>query len=115
MNDTPNHPLRRRRARRDVIVAAACGAFVAAMVGMAYAAVPLYNWFCRTTGFGGTTQVATVAPAGVLDRKVTVRFDANIAPGLPWRFQPEGNSVDVRIREAETRYYTGAHPAAPAI
>src|SRR5262249_27092093 len=105
MNDTPNHPLRRRRARRDVIVAAACGAFVAAMVGMAYAAVPLYNWFCRTTGFGGTTQVASVAPAGVLDRKITVRFDANVAPGLPWRFTPEVNSIDLRIGEVATVYY----------
>ena len=48
------------------------------MVGMAYAAVPLYDWFCRTTGFGGTTQVATAAPGDVLDRKITVRFDANV-------------------------------------
>src|SRR5262249_56885417 len=114
MNDTPNHPLRRRRARRDVIVAAACGAFVAAMVGMAYAAVPLYNWFCRTTGFGGTTQVATVAPAGVLDRKVTVRFDANIAPGLPWRFQPQANPVDVPTRRVKTAYPPATNPPAPA-
>ena len=52
-----------RARRRDVIVAAACGAFVAGMVGMAYASVPLYDWFCRTTGFGGRTQVATGAPA----------------------------------------------------
>src|SRR5499425_3484488 len=83
--------------RRDFAVAAACGAFVAVMVGAAFAAVPFYNWFCRTTGFGGTTQVASSAPAGMLDRKVTVRFDANVAPGLPWRFAPEVNSVDLRI------------------
>ena len=62
------------------MTAAACGVLVAAMVGAAYAAVPLYNWFCRTTGFGGTTQVAAAGPSHVLDRKLKVRFDANVAP-----------------------------------
>ena len=90
---------------RDIAVAAACGVFVAAMVGLAFAAVPLYNWFCRATGFGGTTQVAMVAPAGMLDRKVTVRFDANVGPGLPWRFEPEVNSIELRIGEVATVYY----------
>ena len=104
MTDAPHHPTRKRA--RDIAVAAACGAFVAMMVGMAYAAVPFYNWFCRATGFGGTTQVATVAPAGVLDRKIMVRFDANIGPGLPWRFEPEVNSIDVRIGEVATVYFT---------
>jgi cytochrome c oxidase assembly protein subunit 11 len=103
MNDTSET---RPRRRRDVIVAAACGAFVAVMVGMAYAAVPFYTWFCRTTGFGGTTQVASAAPAGMLDRRITVRFDANVGPGLPWRFAPEVNSVDLRIGEVATVYYT---------
>jgi cytochrome c oxidase assembly protein subunit 11 len=91
--------------RRDLIVAAACGAFVAVMVGAAFAAVPFYNWFCRTTGYGGTPQVASVAPAGMLDRKVTVRFDANVSPGLPWRFTPEVNTIDLRIGEVATIYY----------
>jgi cytochrome c oxidase assembly protein subunit 11 len=103
MNDTrQTRPTR----RRDAIVAAACGAFVAVMVGMAYAAVPFYNWFCRTTGFGGTTQVARAAPAGMLDRQITVRFDANVGQGLPWRFAPEVNSIDLRIGEVATVYYT---------
>ena len=104
MSRAPDHPTPKRA--RDIAVAAACGVFVAMMVGMAYAAVPFYNWFCRTTGFGGTTQVATVAPAGLLDRKLTVRFDANIGAGLPWRFEPEVNSIDVRIGEVATVYFT---------
>jgi cytochrome c oxidase assembly protein subunit 11 len=91
--------------RRDVLVAGACGIFVAAMVGAAYAAVPLYNWFCRTTGFGGTPQVATAAPADVLDRKVRVRFDANVAGGLPWRFEPEQNSIEVKVGQVVTISY----------
>jgi cytochrome c oxidase assembly protein subunit 11 len=65
------------------VVAASCGALVTVMVSMSYVAVPLYNWFCRTTGFNGTTQVATSAPASVLDRKITVRFDSNVGGGLP--------------------------------
>jgi cytochrome c oxidase assembly protein subunit 11 len=91
--------------RRDVLVAGACGLFVAAMVGAAYAAVPLYNWFCRTTGFGGTPQVATAAPADILQRRVKVRFDANVAGGLPWRFEPEQNSIEVKIGEVVTVNY----------
>jgi len=75
------------------------------MVGAAYAAVPLYNWFCRTTGFGGTTQVATTAPSRVLDRKLKVRFDANVAGGLPWRFEPEQNSIEVKVGEVVTVGY----------
>jgi cytochrome c oxidase assembly protein subunit 11 len=94
------------------MVAAACGAFVALMVGAAYAAVPLYSWFCRTTGFGGTTQVATAAPGQVLGRKVTVRFDANVAGGLPWKFAPEQNSIEARLGEVVTVLYTVTNTAA---
>lgn len=90
---------------RDVTVAAACGVLVAAMIGAAFAAVPLYNWFCRTTGFGGTTQVATAAPSQVLDRRVKVRFDANLVGGLPWRFEPQQTSVEVRLGEVVTVGY----------
>ena len=98
--------------RRDIMVAAACGVFVAAMVGAAYAAVPLYNWFCRTTGFAGTTQIASAAPGQVLDRKITVRFDANVLGGLPWRFAPEQNSIEVKVGEVVTVNYTVVNQAA---
>jgi len=109
MNPTPD-PNKARR--RDFMVAAACGAFVAAMVGAAYAAVPLYSWFCRTTGFGGTPVLASGAPVKVLDRKVTVRFDANVASGLPWKFEPEQVSIDVRIGEVVTIYYRAVNNSA---
>ena len=91
--------------RRDVLVAGACGVFVAAMVGAAYAAVPLYNWFCRTTGFGGTPQVATAAPSDILKRKLKVRFAANVSGGLPWRFEPEQSSIEVKVGEVVTVSY----------
>jgi cytochrome c oxidase assembly protein subunit 11 len=90
---------------RDVLIAACCGACVALMVGASYAAVPLYDWFCRATGFNGTTQVATSRPDTMLDRKVIVRFDANIGAGLPWRFEPEVNSIEARIGEVVTVNY----------
>ncbi|MBV9969132.1 MAG: cytochrome c oxidase assembly protein [Xanthobacteraceae bacterium] len=93
-------------ARRDLAIAAGCGVFVAAMVGMSYAAVPLYSWFCRTTGFGGTPIVAKAAPAQTLSRRITVRFDANIGSGLPWRFEPERPSIDVSLGEVATVYYS---------
>jgi cytochrome c oxidase assembly protein subunit 11 len=94
-----------QRSRRDVAVAFACGAFVAMMVGVSFAAVPLYSWFCRTTGFGGTTQVAKAAPVQISGRTITVRFDSNVAPGLPWSFEPERRTVDVRLGEVVTVYY----------
>jgi len=94
-----------RKSTRDLILAFACGGFVAVMVGVSYAAVPLYSWFCRTTGFGGTTQVAKSAPTQTSSRIVTVRFDSNVAPGLPWSFEPERRTIDVRLGEVVTVYY----------
>ena len=104
MSSTPSSPQPARRWR-DAAVAAGCGVFVAAMVGAAYAAVPLYTWFCRVTGFAGTTQVATSAPSEVLDRKITIRFDANVLGGLPWRFAPERIAIDAKIGEVVTVMY----------
>ena len=98
MTETPRHADRKSR-RRDLVVAAACVAFVAFMVGAAYAAVPFYDWFCRTTGFGGTPQIARSGPQQQLGRTVTVRFDANVGPGLPWKFEPERTSVEVKLGE----------------
>jgi cytochrome c oxidase assembly protein subunit 11 len=99
--------------RRDLIVAAACGACVALMIGASYAEVPLYDWFCRATGFNGTTQVATSAPsAAPLARKIAVRFDSNVAGGLPWKFAPEQTEIEVRIGEVVTVFYTVTNQSA---
>jgi cytochrome c oxidase assembly protein subunit 11 len=96
----------RRGLTRDATVAAICGFVVVLMVGAAYAAVPFYNWFCRATGFNGTTQVAIAAPTGApLERKVAVRFDSNVAGGLPWKFEPEQTEIEVRIGEVVTVFY----------
>jgi cytochrome c oxidase assembly protein subunit 11 len=112
VTDATNGKPQKPRIGRDAAVAFACGLFVAFMVGAAYAAVPFYNWFCRVTGFNGTTQVATQLPSGVLDRTIAVRFDANVMGGLPWRFEPEKTEINVRIGEVVTAYYTVTNLAA---
>ena len=103
---------RRNGIDRDIVVASCCGVFVAFMVGAAYAAVPLYDWFCRATGFNGTTQVATSAPAATLERRIAVRFDSNVSGGLPWKFEPEATEINVRIGEVVTAYYTVTNQSA---
>ncbi|QQO24432.1 cytochrome c oxidase assembly protein [Bradyrhizobium diazoefficiens] len=106
-------PAKGRGLGRDVMVASICGGVVALMVGASYAAVPFYNWFCRATGFNGTTQVATAAPAaGPIARKISVRFDSNVAPGLPWKFEPEQNEIEVNIGQVATVFYTVTNQAA---
>src|SRR5208282_3457770 len=91
------------------------GSFVALMVGAAYAAVPFYTWFCKTTGFAGTTQVASQVPDQILGRSLTIRFDSNVTPGLPWKFQPEQNEIKVRIGEVATVNYKVVNEAAREI
>ncbi|MBR0800112.1 cytochrome c oxidase assembly protein [Bradyrhizobium jicamae] len=103
----------RRVLTRDAVVASICGFVVVLMVGASYAAVPFYNWFCRATGFNGTTQVATAAPTSApLERTITVSFDSNVAPGLPWKFEPEKNEIDVKIGQVVTVYYTVTNQSA---
>lgn len=81
---------------RHNAVASICVAMALAMAGMAYAAVPLYRLFCQSTGQGGTTQRALLPSTSVVDHIITVRFDANVTPGMPWLFAPDVPSVQVR-------------------
>ena len=104
--DAPATPApARRRTVSHRGVALSCAAFVVAMTGAAYAAVPLYQMFCQVTGFGGATRVAASAPGAALERTVEVRFDANTAPGLDWAFAPEQRSVEVRVGETKLAFY----------
>jgi cytochrome c oxidase assembly protein subunit 11 len=104
---TPNRAKNRKVAFLSVL-------FVAAMVGLAYASVPLYRMFCQVTGFGGTTQRAEAAPEKTVDRHMTIRFDANTAPSLPWIFEPVQRTLDVKIGAENFAYYratnTSDHP-----
>ena len=112
MQQPTNQQNRRPASRRDILVAFACGCVVAAMVGASFAAVPLYSWFCRTTGFGGTTQRAHAAPTQTAVRTITVYFNSNVAAGLPWSFEPERRTIDVKLGEVVTVYYKVINEAA---
>ena len=83
----------------------ACVAGIVLMVGAVYAAVPLYRLFCKVTGYGGTTQVASADSNVILDRKVTIRLDSNVSNGLNWKFRPEVPTVSVRIGETATVFF----------
>ncbi len=80
------------------------------MLGMAYAAVPLYDWFCRVTGFGGRPMERTEAAAEVLDRTITVRFDASTERGMPWTFRPVETTATIRIGETGLAFYEAHNP-----
>lgn len=109
MKRLPNPPTeaapRRPAGRRNAATAAIGAAVVFGMVGASFAAVPLYRLFCEVTGFGGTTQRADGPADRVLDREVTVRFDANTSKDLPWSFAPMQRRVKLRIGETATISY----------
>jgi cytochrome c oxidase assembly protein subunit 11 len=92
------------RGRRNARVALLCGVVFAGMVGAAYASVPLYRAFCQLTGFDGTVRKADKAPGKVLDRTLTIRFDANVRD-LPWTFVADQVSQEVRIGETGLAFY----------
>ncbi len=105
-----------RAKRRTAVLAAA---LAAAMIGHAYASVPLYRVFCQVTGFGGTTgraDAAALPDAGVLralgGRTINVRFDSNVSTDMPWRFAPKANQVAVKIGEKRLAFYTATSMSA---
>jgi cytochrome c oxidase assembly protein subunit 11 len=88
-----------RNRRRTVILSLLAAA---AMVGIAYASVPLYRMFCSATGYGGTVQRAAAAPVQTRNRTVTVSFDTNVDPNLPWDFKPEKRNIEAKLGETRT-------------
>jgi len=91
--------------RRRKVSAFAALATASIMLGMSFAAVPLYRAFCAATGYGGTTQRADKAPGARGARDIVVRFDSNVGGGLPWRFEAETEQVRVRTGETATVFY----------
>jgi cytochrome c oxidase assembly protein subunit 11 len=88
---------------------------VAAMASLSFAAVPFYSWFCQVTGFGGTTAVGTGEGVPVLDRTVTVRFDASVDRSLPWSFRPAQTRMTVRLGETNLAFYEAHNPTDRAV
>jgi cytochrome c oxidase assembly protein subunit 11 len=90
-------------------------AVVAGMVGLSYASVPLYKLFCQVTGWGGATQRADANTGVVLNRKMTIRFDAATDPHLPWRFKPEQPSQVLKIGETGLAFYEAENETSAAV
>lgn len=93
------------RKRSNARVGLILAGVVVGMIGVSFASVPLYDLFCRVTGFGGTTQIADGEAAEILDRKVTVRFDASVQPDLAWSFRPVQKTIDIKVGETKLAFY----------
>ena len=103
-----------RWSRRGVTAATVVGVVVG-MIGLSYAAVPLYRAFCQLTGIAGTTQRAKAAPGAVGERMISVYFDANIGRGMPWEFKPVQRKVAVRVGEETIAFFRAHNPTARPI
>lgn len=97
--------MKHRLQNKNTRLLVTLGSVAVAMLGAAYASVPLYNLFCQVTGYGGTTQVAETASSVVLERTVDVRFDASMERGLPWTFEPMQSSMTVQVGETALAFY----------
>jgi cytochrome c oxidase assembly protein subunit 11 len=103
------------KLNRNHVVFGSCFAVVVAMVGASYAAVPLYYIFCRATGYGGTPNRASAAPGIIENRMMTIRFDTNIDPQLPWSFYPEQRTVQVHVGENRLVFFRAVNNSKMAI
>lgn len=109
MTDTPTIETAKTDSKANVRVAYGAALMALLMIGAAYASVPLYDLFCRVTGYGGTTQVADIAPGAVngeAARMITVRFDASLNRQLPWAFEAPDSVVELPIGESGLAFYS---------
>ncbi|MGI1660783.1 cytochrome c oxidase assembly protein [Palleronia sp. KMU-117] len=90
-------------------------AVVLFMGSLGFASVPLYDWFCRVTGFGGETGVAEAGSETILDQTIKVRFDASLERGMPWEFRPVQIEMDLRIGETGLAFYEAYNPTDQAV
>ena len=88
---------------------------VVIMGGLAWASVPLYDLFCRVTGFGGTTGVADAGSDVILDRTITIKFDGSLERDMPWEFKPVVHEMEVRIGETGLAFYEAHNPTDVAV
>ena len=103
------------RGRNNTRMALMLSGLVVGMIGFSFAAVPLYRIFCQVTGFGGTPQIVEAGSVEVLDRKVTVRFNADIDRDLPWNFKPVQKLVELQVGEQGLAYYEARNDSDQAV
>lgn len=101
--------------KRKSLMLVVLGGVVCGMVGLSFAAVPLYDMFCRVTGFGGTTQTADAAPEAVGERMIAVRFNSDVSNDVPWRFKPSQLEVKLHVGEVGLAFYTATNQSTETI
>ncbi len=95
--------------------AALLAGVAAVMLSLSFAAVPFYNWFCRVTGYAGTTSVAAQGADEILDQTVKIRFDASLEAGMPWEFRAVQPSMELRIGETGLAFFEAYNPTDKAV
>ncbi len=104
-----------RQKPANRLLGAALAAFVASMLGLSFAAVPLYRVFCAATGYAGTPRRAAEAPAKTYPQTLTVRFDANVSPGLPWSFEPVQPELEIHAGENKLAFFRAANKSSETV
>jgi cytochrome c oxidase assembly protein subunit 11 len=103
------------KSGRNLWMAASLVSVTLAMLGASFATIPLYRVFCAVTGYGGTPQIGPEVPQGIAAGKITVRFNADVNPGLPWKFAPEQEKVTLSLGEQQVAFYTARNEAATPV
>ncbi|MCW3473359.1 cytochrome c oxidase assembly protein [Limobrevibacterium gyesilva] len=105
MKQSTQQAPRPKQPRGNAVLALSLFGVIAGMVGLSFAAVPLYRAFCAATGYGGTPKIGPAASPGVIAQTIAVRFNADTNPTLPWRFLPEQNEVHVKLGDEQVAFY----------
>ena len=98
------------RGRSNKVLALSLAGVIGGMLGLSFAAVPLYRLFCQVTGYGGTPRIDAGASPGTVDRQITVRFNADVNGRMPWKFAPVQRGVTLRLGEEAVAFYTARNP-----
>jgi len=102
-----------KNSNRKTVIGAI--SLVVFMGTLSFAAVPFYDWFCRVTGFGGTTQLAQSDNSEILDKTIIIKFDANTERGMPWDFKPVEHELELKIGETGLAFYQAYNPTSKPV
>lgn len=102
-----------KNSNRKTVIGAI--SLVVFMGTLSFAAVPFYDWFCRVTGFGGTTQIAQSDNSEILDKTIIIKFDANTERGMPWDFKPVEHELELKIGETGLAFYQAYNPTSKPV
>ena len=101
--------------RRNGLIAAVLAGMIGGMLGLSFAAVPLYRLFCQVTGYGGTPRIDAAASPGAVERRITIRFNADVNTAMPWKFAPAQPAITLRLGEEAVAFYVARNPTAAPV